>query len=57
MDELKDAKAKAGSSVDRSPNLTGDTESLGAPPQACTDNCHSGHPGSARHCKISGHLL
>ena len=38
MDELKDAKAKAGSGVNRSPNLTGDTEALGAPTQACTDS-------------------
>ena len=38
MDELKDAKAKAGSAVNRSPNLTGDTETLGAPVQACCDN-------------------
>ena len=31
MDELKDAKAKAGSAVNRSPNLTGDVNTLGRP--------------------------
>ena len=36
MDELKDAKAKAGSAVNRSPNLTGDIGTLGTPMQACT---------------------
>ena len=38
MDELKGAKAKAGSAVNRSPNLTGDTHELGRPTQAssCT---------------------
>ena len=34
MDELKGAKAKAGSAVNRSPNLTGDTHELGRPTQA-----------------------
>ena len=33
MDELKDAKAKAGSAVNRSPNLTGDVSELGKPTQ------------------------
>ena len=31
VDELKDAKAKAGSAVNRSPNLTGDVNTLGRP--------------------------
>ena len=35
MGELKDAKAKAGSAVNRSPDLTGDIDTLGAPAQAC----------------------
>ena len=34
MDELKDAKAKAGSAVNKSPNLTGDVHELGKPTQA-----------------------
>ena len=33
VDELKDAKAKAGSAVNRSPNLTGDADTLGRPAQ------------------------
>ena len=41
MDELKDAKAKAGSAVNRSPNLTGDIETLGTPMQACTDRFYT----------------
>ena len=41
MDELKDAKAKAGSAVNRSPNLTGDIGTLGTPMQACTDRFHN----------------
>ena len=41
MDELKDAKAKAGSAVNRSPNLTGDIGTLGTPVQACTDSFHN----------------
>ncbi len=36
MDELKDSKAKAGSAVNRSPNLTGDIGSLGAPTEETT---------------------
>ena len=36
MGELKDAKAKAGSAVNRSPDLTGDIDTLGAPAQACS---------------------
>ena len=34
MDELKGAKANAGSAVNRSPNLTGDAHELGRPAQA-----------------------
>lgn len=37
--ELKDAKAKAGSAVNRSPDLTGDIDTLGAPAQACSRYC------------------
>ena len=33
MGELKDSKAKAGSAVNRSPDLTGDIDTLGAPAQ------------------------
>lgn len=38
MDELKALKAKAGSAVNRSPNLTGDADNLGAPTQASSDH-------------------
>ena len=38
MDELKDAKAKAGSAVNRSPNLTGDVHELGRPAQASSSH-------------------
>ena len=36
--ELKDAKAKAGSAVNRSPDLTGDIDTLGAPAEACPNS-------------------
>ncbi len=34
VDDLKDAKANAGSAVNKSPNLTGDIHELGKPTQA-----------------------
>ena len=34
--ELKDLKAKAGSAVNHSPNLTGDIDTLGSPAEATT---------------------
>ena len=36
MEDLKDAKAKAGSAVNRSPDLTGDIGTLGTPAQEST---------------------
>ena len=39
VDELKDAKAKAGSAVNRSPDLTGDIGTLGAHAKACSECC------------------
>ena len=40
MDDLKDAKAKAGSGVNRSPDLTGDIGTLGTPAEATTTHTY-----------------
>ena len=47
IDELKDAKAKAGSGVNRSPDLTGDIGTLGTPAQGSTT--HTYDPKSTSH--------
>lgn len=40
IDELKDSKAKAGSGVNRSPDLTGDIDTLGSPAEATTTDTY-----------------
>ena len=43
MNELKEAKSKAGSAANRSPNLTGDAHELGKPAQASSPRSCTSH--------------